>query len=353
MEHMHESCFGNEIYCDYISWLKKLNINAYFIRDLDPDKYVKLTRLTLNITLKHVLSEVTHRYDSSSIPLLWCVGFTPPAPLVKADTVCEHYCLDEHFNVFKGFILRHFIHTTTSKTIYFKLLHRGIRPIYLPPVVSNNYYHDNGRHLDLKLELEWLIPYIECADIRLLYMGPLLPKRFPIELIVPLLNTLKKKGMNAILVAITTPRSRLSIMYYNELVYLIRRYNMERNLILKLMVLKNDLIKYLIFRKFDALLYIPVKPVMMSDPPLTVLEAMSSGLPPIISAFGDLAHLITIYGAGEVVKPLFSAVNIYDSVRNIIERRKMYSKNAKRLIREKYSLEAVAKRAEMLLKLIN
>lgn len=51
---------------------------------------------------------------------------------------------------------------------------------------------------------------------------------------------------------------------------------------MKLIDLDKDTLKSLIYKVFDALVYVPVKPPEISDPPPTVLEAMNNGLPSII-----------------------------------------------------------------------
>ena len=156
--------------------------------------------------------------------------------------------------------------------------------------------------------------------------------------------------MNAVLVAIATARNKLSLAYYERILQLIKRCKLEGNLVLKLRILRNDYLKRLVYGKFDVLLYTPMKPVEMSDPPLTVLEAMNSGLPPVISLIGDLAHLVKAYEAGAVTN--LTSLDLLKAVRNIIENREAYSENARRLVREWYSVEAVAKRLKAFLDVI-
>jgi len=341
IRHVHEDAFGNEIYHGYFSWLKRMGVKAFFAYGVDPDVYARRAQLVLSMCLNKVLHEVGSRL------LLWCTGFTPIVPYSWISVVYEHYALDERYDLLKGFLMKRFTHVATSKTIASKLLRHGVKVLYLPPAVDS-YYEDD--HEGSRQDLEWFTPYVEGADIKLLYMGPLIPERFPVNLVIPLFLTLKRAQVNAIMVAITTVRNRLSLVYYKRLLQLIKRYELESNLILKLRVLRNDYIKRLVYEKFDVLLYIPVKPVEMSDPPLTVLEAMNSGLPPVISPIGDLAHLVKVYEAGAVTH--LTPLNLYKSVRSIIENQEVYSENARRLVREWYSIEAVAERLEALLDII-
>lgn len=343
MHHVHENSFGNEIYCDYIYWLKKMEVNVSFTHSIDPDLNPRKAQLILNKHLRNIL------HGSNDEFLLWNIGSTPFFPYHKYKNVVgvihEHYVLDESISLFKKILMKTFTHTSTSKHLLIKLLSHGLTGTYLPPALIN--YFDSSHNKKLKEGLERLIPCLGEAEVKLLYMGPLLPERFPINVIIPLLRVLKREYKSIIFVAITTFRSRKSLPCYNRILQLVKVYDLGKNFILKLIDVESDTLKSLIYRMFDVLIYTPVKPVEMSDPPLTVLEAMNNGLPPIISPIGDLASLIKVYNAGIVSRPV--PLDLFRAVKKIIRYRDLFSNNAKRLVREHYSDEVVMRKLRTLI----
>ncbi|PLJ78180.1 MAG: hypothetical protein B7L53_01665 [Thermofilum sp. NZ13] len=330
--HFHENAFGNEVYRKYFVWLRQLDAKAYFVEGCDPDVRPRLAQFMLNYALHSVVLPNAYR-------ILWYIGYAPSLPYLRRErgkVFVENFTLD-----WRDAVLNHaYIRVATSTSIYHAIRKRRKPAVYLPPAIDAGVFSPQSGTIT-----EWLKNGIEEADVRLLYMGPLIRDRFPIEIIIPMLLRLKNAGYKPVLVALSTVRNRESLGYYRYINNLIRKHGLNNNLILKLRVLVDDDEKVSAYNSFDVLLYMPLTGKLMADPPITVLEAMSCGLPPVTTSIGDIGYIVSKYSAGIALSKPGPDI-LAKSIMEVINNKEFLSKKARRVIETMYSVEAVARLAE-------
>lgn len=337
VKHVHENSFGNEVYHDYLLWLKSIGIKTLFTLGVDADLNPYKAKLLLDFILRSHLSKIDNE------ALVWYIGFTLINMRTKVKVIYEHFTLDEKLGYIMGSLTKSYIHIATSTSIALRIARHGIFTEYIPPAIDKSVFSPGFR-----LRLNWLIPYVERADIRLLYMGPLIPSRFPVKLILPAIMKIKQLGYNVVFIAIATARSRHSLAYYRLINELIQRYGLKQNLIVKLRIIVNEYEKAMLYRSFDSLVYTPLDSTEMADPPLTALEAMSCSVPAIVAPVGDLKYIIGKSNAG-VVLSRFDVNELVKAILKVAENKQNFGKNARKVIDKFYSVNAVATRMYNLL----
>lgn len=331
IQQLHENIVTNSIYLDYFNELRRYSVTTYFVK-VDPDtEYNKaITRLVL----------ATKTLDSI---VLWNIGIPLHViiPLCKPSTCIHELITIEQKDSPLLTVLskvKHIVFTSTSYTRYTKLSSKGVRLAYIPPAIDTEVYRRTKCTLNNYFQT--------VCDLRILYMGPLLSDRFPLT-ILRAMKTLVDEGYNICLLVVSTIRSKRSLTYYGRLQRLIRELGLEKYVKIKRKVLLSDHEKVQTYSCFDVLLYTPIKGVEMSDPPLTVLEALSIGLPVIASPIGDLKYLARL-GGGLLVNPL-NYTSLVESIKGIHDGLEEYSVRAVKIVDNYFSHKVVDKRINMLL----
>ena len=111
----------------------------------------------------------------------------------------------------------------------------------------------------------------------LLYMGPLLPSRFPYPLVLKALQSLKTKRSKARLVVLTSA-TRSTDEQCEKVLDSSRELSVEDNLVLKRVDLSEDeRIRW--YNSADVIIFpfVGPQPEKLADPPFGILEAMSCG----------------------------------------------------------------------------
>ncbi len=110
-----------------------------------------------------------------------------------------------------------------------------------------------------------------------LYMGPLMPTRFPKEIVLRAMKRLKERGMKARLVVLTSA-SRSSMDECNKLVSMSREMSLSDDVLVERIDLsETQRIRW--YNTADIVLfpYLGPDPEKLADPPFGILEAMSCG----------------------------------------------------------------------------
>ncbi len=335
IKQLHENIVTNKVYLNYFSELRKYDVNAHFVQ-VDPD-----------ITYSKAVTRLVLAASMLSFNILWTIGMPLHViiPLCKPSHTCiyELFTIGQEVNLSTTILnrIKYVVFTSTSYTRYVKLSSQGVKLAYIPPAIDKQVYRRTTCNSNTYFQTK--------CDLRILFMGPLLPDRFPVT-ILKAIRTLVNESYSVCLLIMSTIRSKRSLMYYEKLQRLIRSLGLEKYIEVRRRVLLSDEEKVQVYSCFDVLLYTPVKGIEMSDPPLTVLEALSVGLPVLASPIGDVKYLVEL-GGGIIVNPL-DYTSLVKGVKNLHDSLEAYSTSATRIVDKYFSHKVVDKLVSRLIEYI-
>jgi len=214
----------------------------------------------------------------------------------------------------------------------------GIQTIY-PPVDTEVYKpidkNQSRRRLALKRPVKLL-----------LYVGNLRENRFPEDIILRLMKKLAKRDPK-IKLLIFSPQNHENMKRRIEILAKASAFNLRQNIKINVRNL-SEIEKSMVYSASDLFIFPPLKSGEAVEPPITVLEAMSCGLPVVSSDVTSITEVITDeidgliipFGTGD---PSF----LEEQISSLLEDnhvRMEFSYNARRNVIEKFSLHSSCKR---------
>ena len=140
----------------------------------------------------------------------------------------------------------------------------------------------------------------------LLYMGPLLPSRFPYKVVLKALQSLKSRGIDARLVVLTSA-SRSTDEQCEKVLDYSRNVSVEDSLVLKRVDLSEDeRIRWYNSAEVVIFPYVGPQPEKLADPPFGILEAMSCGRVVLASAVLSVPEVVEDAVTGFLVSTMTS-----------------------------------------------
>ena len=214
-----------------------------------------------------------------------------------------------------------------------------IETIY-PPVDTNVYKPNNKGQSRRKLGLKRSAKF-------LLYLGNLRKNRFPENVILPLMKKLVKRDPR-IKLLVFSPKNYENMKRRIEI---LAKASVHANLLQNIEInVRNlsEMEKTMIYSASDLFLFPPLKSGEAVEPPITVLESMSCGLPVVSSDVTSITEVITDKADGSIVPFGTGDPSILEEqVTSLLEDnhlRMEFSYNARRNVIEKFSLHGSCKR---------
>jgi mannosyltransferase len=158
-----------------------------------------------------------------------------------------------------------------------------IETIY-PPIDTDFYKSLNKNQARRRLGLKRSVKL-------LLYIGNLRKLRFPEDIILKIMKKLIKRDP-MIELLVFSPENQENMKRMKEILAKVSAFNLRRNIKIKVKDL-SEIEKCIIYSASDLFLFLPLKSGEAIEPPLTVLEAMSCGLPVISSNVASISEIIT------------------------------------------------------------
>ena len=174
----------------------------------------------------------------------------------------------------------------------------------------------------------------------LLYIGSLRKNRFPEHVIVQSMEKLAKRDRRIELLVFSLDNYE-NIKRRMEILKSASASNLRESIKINIRNL-TDAEKSMLYSASDVFLFPPLRSGESVEPPITVLEAMSCGLPVISSDLSSIREIITdeVDGSVIAVENLDPSI-LEERIRSLLEdnsRRKEFSYNARQSVVEKISL---------------
>lgn len=136
----------------------------------------------------------------------------------------------------------------------------------------------------------------------LLYMGNLRDSRFPEDSVLQIVKDITKETPEILLLIITTESER-NIQRALQILEKVRNLNLGNNVRL---IVKNlsDSEKSMIYNASDVFLFPSLASSYVIEPPLTIIEAMSCGLPVISTRVSSVDNIITNWVDGIIAEDI-------------------------------------------------
>jgi len=314
------------------------------------NEYVDSIRLAIKF-----MKSANEEIDTNLIVHLSNVNYSVVLPLLKLYkkrklTIIPHIYLLEHHYVtgvkatLNAYIVQKFLLKLadailcTSPLLQKKLLKLNLKQTYyVPPPVCCDSFKSIERKAALEIINKRFNLNLDETEFIILYIGHISPVRFPYEDVMKAFVRLLNDGVPACLL-IFAPK-----FYYNEafkrgILLTAKSFNIERNVSLFVDNLE-DKEKRAAFSLADVFLFLAQQPTAV-DPPLTILEALTCGVPVIAY---NMPSLLFIKNAENSF--LIEDINeLYQVLKDITinSRKNNYLKQeAKEAITQKFSPEKV------------
>lgn len=143
---------------------------------------------------------------------------------------------------------------------------------------------------------------VEAKDqdrLLILYLGPVHPLRFPPSAIIGMVRRLVRRGIDPLLMIVTTIRHvGIDDVYVTLWKHISQRINKHIKIIVRAL---SEFEKLLLYNISDVVIYPTARPWAMAIPPLTILEAYSCGKPVILTKSVPGYEEVTLEGFEELV----------------------------------------------------
>ena len=182
-------------------------------------------------------------------------------------------------------------------------------------------------------------------DHHLLYIGPLNPDRFPLQIIKALKLIQDSMRARVKLLAISAPwRRKMELKYVRTLRALAKNYGVDKNFKINFKTLTENE-KVTLIKQCDAFIYLPnpvsQKVIVPVDPPITPLEVMACGKPVVSTPYYSLKDILEECAREAIVKSL-EARDIADKVIKALEH-KQAGFCFREYVNNRFSIDAVSK----------
>jgi glycosyltransferase involved in cell wall biosynthesis len=171
----------------------------------------------------------------------------------------------------------------------------------------------------------------------LLYIGNLRKVRFPEDMILGVIKKLITRDP-LIELLVFSPENQENVKRMKEILVKASPFNLRQNIRINVRNL-SEIEKRLVYSASDIFLFLPLKSGEAIEPPITVLEAMSCGLPVISSNVASISEIITDQVNGLIMPSIDEGKSILEEqISSILENNKVktdISNNARRTVIEK------------------
>jgi len=342
---------ADEVKRFYIS--KPVDLHKFSIRIL-ASVLEKLRKENKNKNLSKTVIHI------AGIKELW---MTPISMLKLGKVVIHYFGMTDHYVIERSLLhsikqftapiihktLGFYIATTSPKeysllkNVLMKISKKDFSIHLIPPPIDTNIYKPYPKHIALEKLSTFINTNITGDEFVIVYVGGLDENRFPLKVFQVIKNLIRKTNRK-ILFLMVVPPIRNKRPYVSKVSALINDLGLQNNV--KLLPFNlHDEEKALLFSAASVFLYPSLRQAAM-DPPLTILEAMSSGLPVVTTRIQSLPIIIKHFYNGflysplnftELEKILEYLIQCDNSLTNV-------SVNARNTIARHFSFEAVAKK---------
>ena len=233
--------------------------------------------------------------------------------------------------------------------------------IIIPPAIDTELYKSiNTEHLNSNTLVKMLtktktkmgdLQRVLSRDVIALYMGPLIPERFPYQSILRAISRLTKEFSTDIgLVAVGRGFEELD--YLREIRCFIYRNNLDGKVFFCLKDL-SDREKFCLLNRVSIFIYLfqaNLTRMSVVFPPIALLESMSAGKSVVAGGLPHLETLIRNYENGILIRNVVDDKEIANGIWNAVSDVKKLSINARATIDREYSIDNVSKAYLKLLK---
>ena len=178
------------------------------------------------------------------------------------------------------------------------------------------------------------------------FMGPIFGQRMMLGDMLKALNKLKKLGIQTGLIGFITIRHVEDMNYVHALMNKLRSSKIWRKSVWIEARPISTYEKVALCNHIDLFLYPLIKPVEISDPPLSVLEHAACKKPSVTLNYGNLGKL---YPARECMYKFYSIGNVVNSVKRCLEVGKKELNLLRELVDKYYSLTVLEQKMKSLL----
>lgn len=192
---------------------------------------------------------------------------------------------------------------------------------FFKPLENNKFRNDEGQHT-------------------MLYLGSISRKRFPLS-VLQALSILKGKGVNILLLVIGRYDSEYSENWLKKIRETISNLDLKKNIKVELKAL-NEEEKLSLYNSVDMVIFPYEEHIEVTDPPITLLEAMSCGRVVLASKIQSIPHLIS-HGTNGFLLDSLKAEEIAEKIElGLNSSWNELSSNARNIIRKHFSRGKVA-----------
>ena len=184
------------------------------------------------------------------------------------------------------------------------------------------------------------------SETVILYMGGLKPTRFPEEIVLDVMRRIVKQIANAQLL-VYAPNNSLNIARAEEILKKANQLGLSRHVRVKVSDLPEQ-VKSEIYNAADIFIFPSYDMSTAIEPPLTILEAMSCGLPVISNNVSSVPEIIEDSSGGTILPfSELSVAQISDTIVSLLRNSKLLesmSSQARLFITETMSLATSSKK---------
>ncbi len=274
----------SEYFRDFLEMLKSISKVIYFeeqVKNKHSDRYVLTKSVVKLLNEEHI----DYVHDIVGLERVWLSSMGRRAHVFRYITNPAFKLHEKIYGAALKFLkFRSMILTFTSREVA-KTYGFNDGYIVIPPAIDTEFYKPrNVNTLD------------NGYDYHLLYIGPLNPERFPLQMVKALKHIKEDLKAKIKLTAISTPwRKTAELSYVKTIRELAKRLEVNYDIEILFRTL-TEVEKVILMNQYDVFLYLlnPIKQsiIIPIDPPLTPLEAMACGIPVVTTPFYSMKKII-------------------------------------------------------------